>query len=250
MQLHEQYRPRTWEEVVGQDEAIAEVRRVLRRSWGGRSWWLTGLSGTGKTTIARLIAAEGADEFGTEELDASRLTPAKVEELRRNMSYRSMSGKGGKAYLVNEAHGLRRDTIRELLVLLEDLPEHVSFIFTTTKAGQASLFEDSEDTAPLLSRCHVLELSSSPETRAAMAARAKAIAMKEGIDGLPDQTYREALEAAGGNMRKLLQRVESGSFAKDAKQRQGWKRELELLASTKGERAESRRAELKRLLGE
>jgi hypothetical protein len=70
------------------------------------------------------------------------------------------------------------------------------------------------------------------------------------FDGLPDQTYREALEAAGGNMRKLLQRVESGSFAKDAKQRQGWKRELELLASTKGERAESRRAELKRLLGE
>ena len=71
MQLHEQYRPKCWEEVAGQVEALAEVQAVLKRGWGGRAWWLTGLSGTGKTTIARLIAQEGAGEDGTAERNMS-----------------------------------------------------------------------------------------------------------------------------------------------------------------------------------
>lgn len=249
MQLHEQYRPARWEEVAGQADALAEIHAVLKRGWGGRSWWLSGLSGTGKTTLAKLIAAEGADEYGTEEVDAGRLTPAAVRDLERSMAYRAMGEKPGKAFIVNEAHGLRRDTIRELLVLLERLPEHVAVIFTTTKAGQASLFEDSEDTAPLLSRCHVLELSSDSTTRKAMAARAKQIAMAEGIDGLPDSVYLDALAGYGGNMRKLLQRIESGGFKRDAAQRQAWRAEYESLKHLHDAASTARKKELLALLG-
>ena len=247
-QLHEDYRPREWADVVGQDAAVAAVQAVLKRGWGGRAWWITGASGTGKTTLARLIAAAGADEFGTEEVDAGTLTPNRLADIERAMQYRALSGKPGKAFLVNEAHGLRRDTIRRLLVLLESLPEHVAFIFTTTVAGQAELWDDCQDTAPLLSRCIEVELSNGDRARQAMAKRAKEIAQREGIDGLPDAVYLSALDAVQGNMRRLLQRIECGGFAKDAERRRLLQVELDHLRSTKGERAEKRREELKALL--
>ena len=69
--LHEQYRPTTWDDVAGQDKAIAKVRIVARRGLGGRAFWIAGQSGTGKSSIARLIASELASNLCTEELDAT-----------------------------------------------------------------------------------------------------------------------------------------------------------------------------------
>ena len=68
--LHEQYRPSTFADVVGQDKAIARFRTVANRGIGGRCFWITGKSGTGKTTIARLVARELADPFCIEETNA------------------------------------------------------------------------------------------------------------------------------------------------------------------------------------
>lgn len=217
--LYEAYRPRTLAEIVGQDRAVSQAKRVLARSWGSRAWWVTGSSGTGKTTMAYAIAAEGADEFFVEELDASTLTLAAVRELELSMRYTALASKPGRAYIVNEAHGLRKDTIRLLLVLLERLPEHVCMIFTTTKEGQEHLFDmdDAGDAAPLISRCIELTLENGTDTQAAFARRAKAIAQQEGIDGLPDVVYQRAIEACKGNMRALLQKIESGKFRDDAR---------------------------------
>src|SRR5205807_862857 len=126
---------------------------VLSRGWGGRAWWITGPSGCGKSTLARILAFHGADELGVEELDSQSLTPAKIRVIAEECRYRMLGVKPGKAYIVNEAHGLRKDAIRQLLVELERLPEHVVWIFTTTATGQAGLFENdvSGDAAPLLS---------------------------------------------------------------------------------------------------
>src|SRR4029079_6802132 len=107
---------------------------------------------------------------------------------------------------------------------------------------------DDGDAAPLVSRCIELVLESGPEARKAMAMRAKAIARQEGIDGLPDSGYLDAVEQTRGNMRMLLSRIESGQFAEDAKYREGLRRELAMIGSTKGEAAEERRQRIRELL--
>ncbi len=102
--LAEQYRPRTWADVVGQDKAIARIRALADRAGlTGRAFFLSGSSGTGKTTIGRLIAAEVASDWDTEELDAGALTVASLREIERGLSYRGMGEKGGRAVIVNEA---------------------------------------------------------------------------------------------------------------------------------------------------
>ena len=183
MQLHEQYRPSGWDEVVGQDKAIARIKRLAKRGLTGRSYWISGQSGTGKTTIARLIAAEVADADWVEEIDATDLTPARLKETERSMQCRGF-GRGGRAYIVNEAHGLARHTIRQLLVMLERLPAHVVWLFTTTVDGQENLFGEVEDSHPLLSRCIDLPMARRDLAKA-FAARAKMIARQEGLDGKP-----------------------------------------------------------------
>jgi len=242
--LHEQYRPRSFADVVGQPRAVRQIQAVMARGWGGRAWWITGASGTGKTTLAKLIAQAGADEYATEELDAQILTPARVRELEYEMRTLALGAKPGRAYLVNEAHGLRRDTIRLLLVLLERLPRHVVIIFTTTKEGQASLFDDDAtgDASPLLSRCTEIVLAHDAKAQAAFAARAQEIATAEGIDGVPATVYQAAALKARGNMRALLQRIESGAFVDDA--REALETELAALKVAVTPAAQARRKEL------
>lgn len=207
-QLHEQYRPRVWAEVIGQDKVLARIDALRRRGLGGRSYWIAGASGTGKTTIAKLLAAEIADDFGIEELDAKDCTPVLLKSIERSMHMRPLGGRG-RAVIVNEAHGLCAPAIRQLLVMLERLPSHVAWIFTTTRAGQEALFDDCIDAHPLLSRCTVLSLTTQGLAKA-FAARAKAIAQAEGLDGRPIEAYVRLVQDHHNNFRAVLQEIEAG----------------------------------------
>jgi replication-associated recombination protein RarA len=79
--LTEQYRPKDWSDVVGQDKVVNRLLALRRRGLSGCAYWLSGQSGTGKTTIARLIAAEVAEAFCVQEVDAAGLTVAALREL-------------------------------------------------------------------------------------------------------------------------------------------------------------------------
>jgi len=212
--LFEQYRPKSWNDVIAQEKIIARIDQLRRRGLAGRAYWLSGQSGTGKTTIALLLAHEVADPFNVVEVDASELTSAAVRDLERSLQTRGLGERSGRAVVINESHGLRRDTVRQLLVTLERLPSHVIFVFTTTCEGEAALFEGCEDSHPLLSRCIVLPLSRRDLAKP-FAERARMIAQAEGLDGRPLSDYVKLLQTHRNNFRAAIQAIEGGCMIAD-----------------------------------
>lgn len=209
--LYEQWRPGSWGEVVGQDFAVRRLRALEKRGLAGKAYWISGPSGVGKTTIARLIARAIADGFNVEELDATRLTRGKLDEVRETIRLYGLGERPGRVYIVNEAHGLRKDVIRELLIMLEDIPTHAAWIFTTTLEGQQTLFDGQEDAAPLMSRCLRFELDGY-DTGRAFAAHVRKVARAAGLDGRPLKEYRELAAETNNNMRAMFQAVEAGQM--------------------------------------
>lgn len=213
MQLHEQYRPKKWSEVIGQDKALRQIETLRKRGLSGRAYFISGGSGTGKTTIAKLLAQEVADDMYIEEINATTVTPGMLEEIESQMSMFGW-GKGGKAYIFNEAHGLRKPAMRQMLDMLERLPKHVIVIFTTTSEN-LTLFEENLDAGPLLSRCQEIALSRRDLSQV-FAERAKDIAICEGLNGKPVEDYVKLVQKHKNNLRKVLQEIEKGAMSESA----------------------------------
>jgi replication-associated recombination protein RarA len=211
--IYEKLRPQTIDEVVGFRDAVEQLTG-LRDSigWDGQVFWITGGSGNGKTTLARIIAADVATELDTEEIDAQDLTLDKLRDFEKQCVYYPQ--KAAYALIVNEAHAMNSKTISRLLTFFEtpQVQKRATVIFTTTDKGQQHLFDTRFDAYPFLSRAIIVDLKLDSATVQALANHLQSVAQKLKLDGQPIERYMDLLVDCHGNVRAALQAIASGKM--------------------------------------
>ncbi len=216
MMLHEKYRPREWSDLVGQDKAVAVARRIIERSGFDRGAFFidcagSNNSGTGKSSLAWVIAGTLADPFFITEIPGAKMDKSAVAEIERSAHLCSWSAdKPFRVWIVNEAHAVTQGAVDLLLTFLEALPRHCVVIFTTTRQPDEELF--GTDNGPLYSRCHCIRLTNQGIAEP-FARRVKSIAEAEGLDGQPIEKYVALIRQCKNNMRRAIQLIEAGELA-------------------------------------
>lgn len=145
------YRPVEFDEIVGHEAVIKALKNVLAHDGCPHAYLITGPSGTGKTTLARIIGAylgaeiteiDGASNNGVDDVRA-------IQELAHHVSF---GGSGKRLIIVDECHMLSRSAWNALLKLLEDPPPHLFLALCTTEAHKMQ--------ETVVNRCYPIALRS------------------------------------------------------------------------------------------
>jgi len=131
--LADKYRPTTFSEVKGNDDLKSIIERTLKKADKPQTYILQGERGCGKTTLARIMAAElGATGRDLKELNISDMRGIDTaRSIIDNINYKPVEG-GSKVIILNEAHQATKDFQNAMLEKLEEPPPDVYFIICTT----------------------------------------------------------------------------------------------------------------------
>ena len=207
--LARRYRPQTFQEVVGQEPIALTLRRAIESGRVAHAYLFAGTRGIGKTSMARILAAalnckngptaepcgtcdicqsiHRGDDVDVLEIDgASNTSVEDVRTLRENAHYRPARARY-KIYYIDEVHMLSRSAFNALLKTLEEPPEHILFLFSTTEPERLP--------ATVLSRCQRLDFRAVPTER--IAEHLAAISKKEKVKADPAALLAVAREGRG-----------------------------------------------------
>jgi len=213
--LARKYRPRTFDELVGQEHVSRALTHALDQDRLHHAYLFTGTRGVGKTTIARILSRclnceEGVssrpcgvcptcEEIGEGrfvdliEVDAASRTKVEdTRELLENVQYAPTRGRY-KVYLIDEVHMLSAHSFNALLKTLEEPPPHVKFLLATTDPQRLPV--------TVLSRCLQFSLKALPAEQ--IAGHLKALLEREMIR-FEEPALLALGRAAQGSMRDAL----------------------------------------------
>ncbi len=146
--LHLKYRPDKLKDVWGQDQAVKSLRSVLDSKNPGHAYLFTGPAGTGKTTLARILAKQfGCDANNVLEVDAASNSGIDaMREVTSALRYHGFGALPNKAIIIDECHALSKQAWQSLLKTVEEPPAHVYIFFCTTEDGKVP--------QTIVTRCH------------------------------------------------------------------------------------------------
>ena len=135
IELYKKYRPKTFDRVIGQSTVISALKSMSQNKSIPHTTLLTGPSGTGKTTIARIISnSVGCDPSCLQELNCADFKGIETaRDIRRSMSLAGLGKNRSRVYILDECHELGKPAQNALLKVLEDTPSHVWFCLATTE---------------------------------------------------------------------------------------------------------------------
>src|SRR5581483_897674 len=131
-EIYKRFRPKKLSSVIGQETAIQSLEKMLANNFP-HAVLITGPSGVGKTTIARILK----DRLGCSDMDFMERNCADfrsiddVRDIRRRNELMPIGGRC-RIWLVDECHKLTNDAQNAFLKMLEDTPKHVYFFLCTT----------------------------------------------------------------------------------------------------------------------
>jgi DNA polymerase-3 subunit gamma/tau len=139
--LYRKYRSKSLDEIVGQEHITTTLAGAIKQGKINHAYLFTGPRGTGKTSIARILAHEinklpykdDATHLDIVEIDAaSNRRIDDIRDLRDKVHIAPISARY-KVYIIDEVHMLTNESFNALLKTLEEPPEHVIFILATTE---------------------------------------------------------------------------------------------------------------------
>jgi len=138
--MHNKYRPQTLGAIFGQKEIVESVRNLFKQEEIPHAFLFSGPSGTGKTSIARIIANMlEADKSDIIEVNIANTGGVDfVRELNEIAKYPSLFGKS-KVFILDECQMLTKEGQNAILKLLEDSPKHAYFLLCTTETQKLLL---------------------------------------------------------------------------------------------------------------
>ena len=148
--LYRKYRPQNFSQLKGHPNVVTLFENILKSGKAGHAYLFTGGRGTGKTSVARIVARElGTNPEDIYEIDAaSNRGIDEIRTLRDGVHTLPFSSKY-KVYIIDEAHMLTLQAANALLKTLEEPPAHCIFILATTDKQKLP--------ATILSRCQIVD---------------------------------------------------------------------------------------------